>query len=157
MNIQDISDFIDLVKNPAKYEKVLQNLKDEQARLTAVIETVGKVSEINTLLKEAQNKEAKLLAEYKNKSDAVEKQAEDDAVVIGQMKAKAKEELEQISKSVEEIAVQTKEIKKKRAELSEREKDLVLKESSIQVSQETLDTLIKEYEEKVAKLRAVMA
>ena len=27
MNIQDISDFIDLVKNPAKYERVLLNKK----------------------------------------------------------------------------------------------------------------------------------
>jgi len=31
MNIQDIADFIDLVKNPAKYEKILKNLQDEQA------------------------------------------------------------------------------------------------------------------------------
>lgn len=29
MNIQDIADFLDLVKNPAKYERVLSNIKAE--------------------------------------------------------------------------------------------------------------------------------
>ena len=42
MNIQDIVDFIDLVKNPEKYERILQNLVDERARLDAAIATVGK-------------------------------------------------------------------------------------------------------------------
>jgi len=37
MNIQDIANFIDLVNNPEKYNRVLKNLQDEQARLTAVL------------------------------------------------------------------------------------------------------------------------
>jgi len=157
MNIQDVADFLDLVKNPTKYEKVLQNLKEEQARLTAVIETVGKVSEINTLLKQAQDKEAKLEADYETKRNAVEKQAEDDAVVIGQLKAKAKSELEQASKSVSELATQTKEVAIVRADLTKREKSLVIKEATLAATQESLDVMVKEYEEKLAKLRSVMA
>jgi len=156
MNIQDVADFLDLVKNPTKYEKVLQNLKEEQARLTAVIETVGKVSEINTLLKQAQDKEAKLEADYVNKRNAVEKQAEEDTVVIGQLKAKAKVEVEQSSKLAEDLADQAKEMSKLRSELSKREKALVTKEAILAATQESLDVMVKEYEEKLAKLRAVM-
>ena len=49
MNIQDIADFIDLIKNPDKYDKLLKDLVDEQERLKAVIETVGKVEEIESI------------------------------------------------------------------------------------------------------------
>ena len=49
MNIQDIADFIDLVKNPDKYDKLLKDLVDEQERLTAVIKTVGDVAEIESI------------------------------------------------------------------------------------------------------------
>jgi len=157
MNIQDVADFLDLVKNPTKYEKVLQNLKEEQGRLTAVIETVGKVSEINTLLKQAQDKEIKLEADYVNKRNAVEKQAEEDAIVLGQLKAKTKAELEQAEKSAEELATQTKEAGRVRADLTKREKALVTKEAILAATQESLDVMVKEYEEKLAKLRSVMA
>ena len=51
MNIQDIVDFIDLVKNPEKYERILKNLVDERARLDAAIATVGKASELDKLRK----------------------------------------------------------------------------------------------------------
>jgi len=156
MNIQDVADFLDLVKNPAKYEKALQNLKDEQGRLTAVIETVGKVSEINTLLKQAQDKEIKLEAEYKNKSNAVEKQAEEDVLVIGSMKAKLQAELDQSSKVAEDLANQTKEMAKLRSNLTKREKALATSEAITKATQESLDVMVKEYEEKIAKLRSVM-
>lgn len=156
MNIQDIADFIELVKNPAKYERFLQNIKDEQGRLNAAIETVGKASEITTLLKQAQDKETKLEADYVNKRNAVEKQAEDDAVVLGQLKAKAKAELEQAAKSAEELAVQTKEAASVRADLTKREKALVTKEATLAATQESLDVMVKEYDEKLTKLRAVM-
>ena len=49
MNIQDIADFIDLIKNPDKYDKLLKDLVDEQERLTAVIKTVGDVAEIESI------------------------------------------------------------------------------------------------------------
>ena len=49
MNIQDIADFIDLIKNPDKYDKLLKDLVDEQERLTAVIKTVGDVTEIESI------------------------------------------------------------------------------------------------------------
>ena len=51
MNFESISTFLDLVQNPAKYQAALQALKDEQERLNAVIETVGKASELDSLRK----------------------------------------------------------------------------------------------------------
>ena len=64
MNIQDIADFLDLVKNPVKYEERLQALKDEQGRLNAVIETVGKASELDKLRKEVEKEREQLQADF---------------------------------------------------------------------------------------------
>lgn len=157
MNIQDVADFLDLVKNPEKYDRVLKNLVDEQARLKAVIETVGKVSDINTLLKQAQDKEAKLEAAYKVKAEQVEKQAEEDVVTIGKLKAKLQKDLEQSTKAAEDLAVQVKDVATVRADLAKREKALVLKENALADSKITVDNLVAEYNEKVAKLRSVMS
>ena len=49
MNIQDVADFISLVKDPAKFESYLTQLVEEQNRLKAVIETVGQVEEIEAI------------------------------------------------------------------------------------------------------------
>ena len=84
MNIQDISDFIDLVKNPAKYERVLQNIKDEQERLNAVIATVGKASELDKLRKEVEKERAE-----KWLNNALPSQAVKELKVQGKVPAKA--------------------------------------------------------------------
>lgn len=157
MNIQDIADFIDLVKNPAKYERVLQNLKEEQGRLTAVIETVGKVSEIDSILKQTQTKEARLEANYTTKLAAIEKQSVEDAATYSKLKATVRAELEQLNKQAEELANKNKEQVKLAADLTKREKALVGKETTLASTQEGLNVLVKEYEDKVNKLRAVMA
>lgn len=49
MNFQDISEFLDLIKNPAKYEKYLTELKDAKDQLQAAAELVGKANEIEKL------------------------------------------------------------------------------------------------------------
>jgi len=74
MNIQDIADFIDLVKNPVKYEKVLQNIKDEQDRLNAVIATVAEASELGALRKEVETKAANLDSAYAEKAKKLEQE-----------------------------------------------------------------------------------
>jgi chromosome segregation ATPase len=157
MNIQDIADFLDLVKNPNKYEKALQNLKDEQARLTAVIETVGKVVEIDKLLKQAREKESKLEAKYDDMFKVVEKKAKETAASASDLQAKIKKDQEQAAKVTGDLALKAKEMDTLRSELTKREKELVSKEVAAKNAQDTLDALILEYEAKVAKLRAVMA
>ena len=67
MNLQDIANFIDLVNNPAKYNQVLQNLQDEQGRLNAAIETVGKASELDKLRKQVEKERADLEATLQKK------------------------------------------------------------------------------------------
>jgi len=73
MNIQDIADFIELVKNPAKYERVLQNIKDEQGRLNAAIETVGKASDLDKLRKDVEVRIETITSDYAKKTDELEK------------------------------------------------------------------------------------
>ena len=69
MNIQSISEFLDLVKNPDKYAKFLEEIKAEQDRLNAVIETVGKASELDQLRKQL-DKERALFQQKVEQSDA---------------------------------------------------------------------------------------
>ena len=69
MNIQSISEFLDIVKNPDKYAKFLEEIKAEQDRLNAVIETVGKASELDQLRKQL-DKERALFQQKVEQSDA---------------------------------------------------------------------------------------
>jgi len=156
MNIQDLSDFIDLVKNPVKYEKVLQNIADEQARLTAVIETVGKVSEINSILKDAEAKTALLEQTFKNKDEALTKQVEEEIKILKAKQIKVQAAQERIDSMQAETTAANEEAKKLLASHKIREKSIADSEVLAQEKQDSLDALIAEYNEKVAKLRAVM-
>lgn len=70
MNFQAISEFLDLIKNPAKYEKYLTELKDAKDQLQAAAELVGNANEIEKLqtnvtklVEKAEAKTAKIQAE----------------------------------------------------------------------------------------------
>ncbi len=157
MNIQDIADFLDLVKNPAKYERVLSNIKAEQDRLNAVIETVGKASELDKLRKEVELKSNTLTIEYNKKIEDLEKsyvhktkKAESLASDLEQKLAQAEKELE--------VAVN----KQRAAEdlansFTGRDKKLKEQEESVANLREELKASVSEYNEKLSKLRSVMS
>lgn len=115
MNIQDIADFLDLVKNPAKYDKLLQQLKEENDRRIAVIETVGKVSEINSILDKTQKQknavEAQLDKQREDLQAAKEVQEKEFAAtkekiagLLEEAKAKNKASLEREKQAAEKLA-----------------------------------------------------
>ena len=156
MNIQDIADFLDLVKNPVKYEERLQALKDEQGRLNAVIETVGKASELDKLRKEVEKEREQLQADFLKATKERDKYVEREVQILSQKKL----EYEDATARATELAVSA-EAKLRSAQeladsLSGREQVLRQSEDGLRVRQEQLDALISEYNEKVAKLRAVM-
>lgn len=155
MNIQDIADFLDLVKNPAKYERVLSNIKAEQDRLNAVIETVGKASELDKLRKEVELKSNTLTIEYNKTIEDLEKsyvrktkKAESLATDLEQKLGEAKQEIE--------VAI----IKQRAADdlansFAGRDKKLKEQEAQVVVLREQLQASVTEYNEKIEKIRSI--
>jgi chromosome segregation ATPase len=157
MNIQDIADFIDLVKNPAKYEQILKNLQDEQARLNAVIETVGKASELDSLRKSVEKQQSKLEQSYKAKQEKLDAdyQSKLDALTALQSTVeKESEKAHKISDEANSIKVSTEETAKS---FVLREKELRKQEDAVEKLKQELGASVVEYNEKLAKLRSVMA
>jgi len=157
MNIQDIADFLDLVKNPAKYERVLSNIKAEQDRLNAVIETVGKASELDKLRKEVETKADTLNVEYTKKVEDLEKSYVHKTKKAESLASDLEQKLAQAAKELE-VAVN----KQRAAEdlansFTGRDKKLKEQEESVANLREELKASVSEYNEKLSKLRSVMS
>ena len=157
MNIQDIADFLDLVKNPAKYERVLSNIKAEQDRLNAVIETVGKASELDKLRKEVELKSNTLTIEHNKKIEDLEKSYVRKTKKAESLASDLEQKLAQAAKELE-VAVN----KQRAAEdlansFTGRDKKLKEQEELVANLREELKASVSEYNEKLSKLRSVMS
>lgn len=156
MNIQDVADFIALVKDPAKYELAITRLQEEQARLTAVIETVGVVADIEKIRKETEKKAAKLESIYEEKNatfEAAKKTLEDKLALST---ALSLEELKKNKIAGDDLRAKEAAYKKKQAEIVTREQLLVNLEAVAAEKEAKLNAMLVEYDEKIAKLKAVM-
>lgn len=156
MNFQDISDFLELVKNPAKADEILKNIKSQKAQLDEAIATVGKVSEIEKL----HSKAAKLVEVAEKKATELVQAAE---IVVQKQR-------EAIDAQVESLRVKEQKVndfnqaantrmehaKATEATFSQRDKQLREREKQCATEADRLTALIKEYDEKVNKLRSVM-
>jgi chromosome segregation ATPase len=157
MNIQDIADFLDLVKNPAKYERVLSNIKAEQDRLNTVIETVGKASELDKLRKEVETKADTLNNDYAKKVEDLEKSYVRKTKKAESLASDLEQKLAQAAKELE-VAVN----KQRAAEdlansFTGRDKKLKEQEELVANLREELKASVSEYNEKLSKLRSVMS
>jgi murein DD-endopeptidase MepM/ murein hydrolase activator NlpD len=156
MNIQDVADFISLVKDPAKFESYLTQLVEEQNRLKAVIETIGQVEEIEAI-KIAIKKQA-LIAEQQQ-ADLLAKIQQDrlkeaTAATIALAETKATQEKYRIL--LQELQQTQQETKDLNAQAKKREKDLVSKQAELQEKLTNVEALKLELEDRLAKLKAVM-
>jgi len=156
MNLQDIADFIDLVKNPAKYETVLKRFQDEQGRLNAAIETVGKASELDKLRKSVEKEAEKNEAAYVEKVKAAEARLEAQFVIAAAAQTTADEANETARALLSEAQVTKEDALKLQASFEGRDKSLSKSEESLKQRQAKAESLIVEYNEKLAKLRSVM-
>lgn len=156
MNIQDIADFLDLVKNPAKYDKLLQQLKDENDRRIAVIETVGKVSEINSILdktkkqkdtveEQLEKQRADLQTEKENQENEFVKTKAKIAELLEEAKVKNKASLEREKQAAEKLA-------KADATLA----GLVIERDSIAALKKSLEEQQSDLADKQAKLKNIL-
>lgn len=156
MNIQDIADFLDLVKDPAKYERILKNLQDEQARLNAVIATVGKASELDSLRKKVEKERSSVEKDFQTKVQALEEEVERKFKVAADAQASADKLLEQANALLQEAQAKETSAVALVKSIDGRDKELRKQEEVVQSQQKHYEALITEYEEKVAKIRSVI-
>lgn len=156
MNIQDIADFIDLIKNPDKYDKLLKDLVDEQDRLKAVIKTVGDVAEIESIKTQIKldEKQAILDREAILKKIEQDRVKENVATTVLQADLQAtRTKYQTLYQDLQEKEAETKELNQL---AKKREKDLVRKQAELQEKLTNVEALKLELEDRLAKLKAVM-
>lgn len=156
MNIQDVADFISLVKDPAKFESYLTQLVEEQNRLKAVIETIGQVEEIEAIkiaIKKqaliAEQQQADLLAKIQQ-----DRLKESTAATVALAETKATQEKYRIL--LQELQANEKETKALNTQAKKREKDLENKQTELQETLAATEKVKLEYEERLTKLKSVM-
>ena len=156
MNIQDIADFIDLIKNPDKYDKLLKDLVDEQERLTAVIKTVGDVTEIESIKTQIKLDEKQAILDREAILTKIEQDRvkENVATTILQADLQAtRTKYQTLYQDLQEKEAETKELNRL---AKKREKDLVSKQAELQEKLTNVEALKLELEDRLAKLKAVM-
>ena len=156
MNIQDIADFIDLIKNPDKYDKLLKDLVDEQERLTAVIKTVGDVTEIESIKTQIKLDEKQAILDREAILTKIEQDRvkENVATTVLQADLQAtRTKYQTLYQDLQEKEAETKELNKL---AKKREKDLVSKQAELQEKLTNVEALKLELEDRLAKLKAVM-
>ena len=156
MNIQDIADFIDLVKNPDKYDKLLKDLVDEQERLTAVIKTVGDVAEIESIKTQIKLDEKQAILDREAILTKIEQDRvkENVATTVLQADLQAtRTKYQTLYQDLQEKEAETKELNQL---AKKREKDLVRKQAELQEKLANVEALKLELEDRLAKLKAVM-
>lgn len=156
MNMQDIADFLDLIKNPEKYDAAMKTMQDEQKRLNASIATVGVAGEINKIRKDIENRSNKLDGIYEQKVATVEAEQKKWLDKIALTDALSKQELDRNKLAAKDLAEKEAAYKTKLQEITTREQLLVNLESVAMEKEQKLNAMLAEYDEKIAKLKSVM-
>ncbi len=157
MNLQHVADFLDLVKDPQKYEQVLKRLQDEQARLNAAIETVGKASELDKLRKEVEVRSETLQKEFEATIISAEKRLKAQFEVAAETQAIADKTKDEAEKALANAQLKLEEAKALGESFDGRDKALRKQEEELVRRQAKLDSQIAEYNDRLNKLRSVMA
>lgn len=156
MNFQAIEAFLDLVKDPKKYEKMLSDLKDQHQTVLSAIELTAPAKEIPKLYEDAK----KAVETAKTEADRIVKTASAEAEgIVAQatdIMAKAKVENDTATATTLETASLNKEVKKVLAEVKEKQRKLEIAEQAVAVQQEQLLASQAEVSEKLAKLQEVL-
>lgn len=156
MNIQDISDFLDLVKNPDKYNKFVEDIKAEQARLKAAVETVAKASELDKLIKEYNKKTAAFEKSVFDKQKEIDDIASRNQQALLARQAVAEQAQINAQAVLQEASTKAEQANKLAESFAGREKELRKQETFVEEQKKVLASQIAEYEEKLTKIRSVL-
>lgn len=156
MNFQAIEAFLDLVKDPKKYEKMLSDLKAQHDTVLAAIELTAPAKEIPDLHAKA----VKAIDDANTEAERIIKTANAEAEgIVAQatdLMTKAKVEHEQAVVTSAETAAVNKEAKKALAEAKEKARSLEQAEQAVKIQQEQLAASQREVSEKLTKLQEVL-
>lgn len=156
MNYQDLSDFFDMLQNPAKATALLDNIKEQTKQLNDASAVYGSVKDIES----AQVQNRAILAKTKERSDALEskatkafekRQAEYDAQF-----AAMQEKVTKLNQDLQSVTTREATLKEQVALCVAREKAVFVDEEKNRVESAKLATLIEEYTAKIEKLKSVM-
>ena len=156
MDFQSIVTFLDLVQNPDKFAKALQQLQDEQARLNAVIETVGKASELDSLRKKLDKDRTKFEKTQADRLEALASREIEFEVRKEQLEKDLLEKIGITDKALVDTEVKVNEAQQTVRSYVEREKAIRAEEASIKVQRAELEQKQREIDEKLSKLRSVL-
>jgi len=156
MNFQDIADFIELVQKPEKFTEALNAMKAEQGRLVAAIETVGKVSEINSI----REKISKESIQIEKKLAAADDKA---ATIVANAKKTYESKLAELADNISKTDIKMQEAQALYAQAVEisstqasKRKELTALEARLYSLQDELNVKQQEVEDRLKKLRAAM-
>ena len=155
MNIQDVADFLDLVKNPDKYTAMLQGLVDEQKRLNDVAETVVKVSAFDKEKKKFESEKAKMEKQLETAMAEIEetkKSLAEKAIQMEKTNQAIKEENEIWNKQLSEKLAYADQLT---AELKKKEKELARQALNLTASIQSNEEVRLQLEEKLAAIRSL--
>lgn len=155
MNIQDVAEFLDLVKNPDKYTALLKSLVDEQERLNAVAETVVKVSAFDKEKKKFESEKNKIEKQLQASLEELEKTKQEDAAKVAsllQVNQTIKEENEVLNKQLKDKLAWS---KQQEESLQKREKELARQELNLEVAIKSTEEVRIQLEEKLAAIRSL--
>jgi chromosome segregation ATPase len=160
MSVRGLESFvevIDLLKNPAKYDAKIEELKQAYQNYKDAVESVTKLSEVNEYTLNIRDKSAKIDEEYKTHQEKVAKELAALSAEVKETKAKLKDREEKV-KQKEILSEQIAQEQFKHAkELSAFAEKLEQKSVELTQRQAQLDEVEKELAERKAKLLAAFA
>lgn len=149
--------FLDLIADPAKYRTYLERLEAEQKRLNDVIETVGKASELEALRKDVEKQRDKLESVYTTKLDKLDAEYKAKLAAVEKLQTKVEADAQAANKALQDANQQAVAAEALSKSFADREKALRKQESLVEAMKVELGASVTEYNEKLAKLRSVMA
>lgn len=156
MNFNDVAEFLELVKNPKRYEDYLAAMVAEQGRLNAAIETVGKASELDSMRKKLEKETTKKLTELDAKQQEMDLVNSTAKQQVEQARAELQVERAKAQQMMAEATAKELAAKALADSFTGRDKKLKEEEKIISAMREELSASLIEYNEKIAKLKAVM-
>ncbi len=154
--LDSLAEVIDLLKNPAKYDAKMNELREEVGRYHAAIESVVQLESVNEYTQNIREKSAqvdKLLADTQETTTRLIAEAKAEAE---KLKAEAKAKKEIVSAKEKQVAEKLAKLEQDQAELSKAQAKSVEVAAALQSKAIALDVLAKELDERKAKLLAAL-
>ena len=156
MDIQSIVDFMDLVKNPKKYEVYVSALEERQAKLTETIENVAKATELDNLIYQNKVAREELEKSYSKKEEELAKAKETQTTEHQRRMTNIEKDSTETKKLLADSKEKFDAAQQTEVETQTKLKAVMDRESKVATKEVELDNLIADYKSKIAKFKELM-